>query len=859
MKKIQLLALFLVLSLCSYSQNQVVGFFASWLPNSAIYELQYDKLTAIDYAFAQPTTSGGISFTQGSQLDLLVTEAHKYGVHVHISFGGANQGSYGWSGAVSTNSNRQNFANNVADFVVQYDLHGVNLDWEFPAGSQATNFADLAAKVRVAIKAKEAQLGHGVELTCAVSPVVWNNDGINSAFLDEMDYIYVMAFDGDNCAYCGGTNHSSMGLAENAYLHWTTSSGIPGANKPGKNAPASKVVLALPFYANSRQEYKNFSASNPAGYYNDDDGYFGGQYYNSKPVIEQKIDLMWSKGSAGVFIWEISQDRTDEYSLLGAIHTKMGNGGGVTCFNPDLGADQELCETSSIELSGVVNDNAVSYSWYKDNQIINGQTSSTLSVSEGGTFKVVVSKTGCTDRESEVDVVSSLVTADDKTTCNGTSVNLSINESPSGTVGWFETQNAATAIATGSSYQTPTLSNSVTYYVGVGATGSNACNGVNEWNSGVTYSRSNAQEVIQVVYNEVLYEMPSDVWWSSNQAPDNNPTIWTEVESCGGTQCLRTAVNVTVDNCIVCPEPDLGNGDTLCESTTIQLSSGVNDSEVTFLWKRDGQTIGGQNETSMTIDEAGTYQVTASKQGCSTVSSYVSIESQLVSADAKQVCSGGSATLQANEVPVSGDVLWFSSENATEPLGSGTSFETPNLSETTTYYVTAGQAAATGGSCDNIQVWDANTAYQRATLDVDIFVQYNGNKYKLADGTYWTQSNNPEVYTNVWTLLEACSTGGGELIAECLREPVDVTVDVCTAVDKPTFGQIGIYPNPSNGMVYLRGNDLNSKVLIYSALGTLAQEVEGNQFDVSNLDDGIYLVQMEVAGEKVVKRLIVED
>lgn len=860
MKKIQLLALFLFLSLLTYSQNQVVGFFASWLSDDAIYELQYDKLTAIDYAFAQPTTSGGISFSQGNQLQLLVTEAHKYGVHVHISFGGANQGSSGWSGAVSSNSNRQNFANNVANFVVQYDLHGVNLDWEFPAGSQAINFADMAAKVRVAIKAKEAQLGHGVELTCAVSPVVWNNDGINSAFLAEMDYIYVMAFDGDNCAYCGGTNHSSMGLAENAYLHWTTSAGIPGANKSGKNAPSSKVILALPFYANSRQEYKNFSASDPSGYFNDEDGYFGGQYYNSKPVIEQKIDLMWSKGSAGVFIWEISQDRTDEYSLLGAIHTKMGNGGGVTCFNPDLGTDQELCQTSSITLSGVVNDNAVSYSWYKDNQVINGQSSSTLSVIQGGTYKVIVTKTGCTDRESEVEVISSLVTADDQTTCNETSVTLSINETPTGTVGWYESQNALTPLATGSNYLTPTLSNSVTYYVGIGSVGSNMCSGVDDWNSGITYTRSNAQEVIQVVYNDVLYEMPANVWWSSNQAPDNNPSIWTQVESCGGAQCIRTAVDVTVDNCVVCPNPDLGSDDTLCETTSLELNSGVNDSEVTFIWRYEGLTIGGQNGTNITITEPGIYQVTTSKQGCNTESAYISIESQLVSADAKQVCSGGSVTLQANQVPASGDVLWFSSANATEPLGSGVSFETPSLQQNTTYYVTAGQAEISGGEiCQNVPVWDANTAYQRATLEVDIFVQLNGNKFKLSDGTYWTQANNPEVYTNVWTLLEACSSGGGDLIAECLRKPVDVTVSVCTATEKPIIESVGLYPNPAYGTVNLKGTDANSDVAIYSAVGTLALEAIGNTLDISDLDNGIYLVQMQVHGEKVVKRLIVED
>ena len=466
------IALFaLVLTPGNECQAQIVGgFYPNWYASSSMNNLQWTKMTDLFYAFAEPTSTGGYTLNNESWLTTLVTKGKTNNVRVHLSFGGATQGSTGWSTCTSTETNRTNFATTCNNLVTTYDLNGINLDWEFPEGSEAVNYADLAVKVRAALDQAEITLGHKVYLTCAVAPLIWNNDGINSTFLGVMDYVMPMAFDDGNCSYCGGSNASSMTMAQNAFLHWTT--GIPGSGVAGKGVAANKLVIAIPFYENGGTAYNSFSSASPASYYNDADGYYGGYYYNSDPLIKAKADYLMPKAVAGLWTWELVHDRNDEYSLLGSMYSNVMS---YSCVfaTPTLGANQSICGQASITLnSGIATATGRTFTWKKDGAIVVNASASanTYTITSAGTYRVEVTQESCT-KFDEV-IISGTMPAVNLGgpyhLCNPITVTLNSGSDVTGKTFVWEKDNVVIAGATSTAY---TAALAGTYTVTVNATG----------------------------------------------------------------------------------------------------------------------------------------------------------------------------------------------------------------------------------------------------------------------------------------------------------------------------------------------------------------------------------------------------
>jgi len=399
--KISLLFLFVFAANLTQAQK-VSGFFPDWVDPSLLSKVQYDKLTDVFFAFINPDASGNLSTTTaGSQTTILaplVTNGHAAGTKVHISIGGANN-SGNFSSVVGSASNRTNFVNNVATFIQTNDLDGVNIDWEFPSGSDATNLGLMMTELRTRINALSTTMGRTIEISIAVAPLVWNTDGINSATMDASDYIYLMAFDARGaCCVCDANHHSSYVIAERALQKWTTGLATTcGGTSTGMAATQSKLVLAIPFYS-SYSTYDYFSDLDPAGYYNDADGLKDGYDYNSCPVIQQKTDLIMNTyGGAGIWTWELSQDRTDQYSLQTCMRSAMDP---YLCSapSPNLGSTQSICGSSSITLNSAVSTSSGrTFTWKKDGvtTVSGSSTATTYNATAAGTYLVEVHEGSC--------------------------------------------------------------------------------------------------------------------------------------------------------------------------------------------------------------------------------------------------------------------------------------------------------------------------------------------------------------------------------------------------------------------------------------------------------------------------------
>jgi|GEM_PF-930365 len=286
--------------------SRVVGYFPTW--DGSVSAIQYGKLTHIDYAFALPTSSGGltgIAMSGNARLDSLVQLAHANGVKVLISVGGwssTNDATFASLAASSTA--RAAFVSNVSTFIGNYGLDGVDIDWEYPdAGTaEATNFASLMGQLSTAMH------NSGKLLTAAVAADRYWGDGILSSVFGYVDFVTIMAYSRDEVP------HSPYWYAVSALDYWA-----------GRGLPQSKTVLGVPFYGTNSSgvdmPYRTLVHNDATAPSKD---LSNGYYYNGLSTMQQKTTLGLQRGS-GVGIWELSNDTTGSISLLQAIQDAMNS------------------------------------------------------------------------------------------------------------------------------------------------------------------------------------------------------------------------------------------------------------------------------------------------------------------------------------------------------------------------------------------------------------------------------------------------------------------------------------------------------------------------------------------------------
>ncbi len=292
---------------------KIVGYLTSW--SGTVQEVQLNKLTHVNYAFILPNGDGSLqALDNPSKLQSLVSAAHPLGVKVLISVGGWNDGNdQGFETLAANATSRTNFANNLVNLVNQYNLDGVDIDWEYPdpdnsypdnpqPGSSAYNYGQMMATLSSAMHSR------GKLLTGAIVALGWAGKGIPVSAFNSVDFYNLMAYDGGD-----GALHSPYQYALDSVNFWR-----------GRGLPAEKTVLGVPFYG--RPSWASYRTLIAAGCSPDSDtcSYQGNTvYYNGRPTIRQKTDLALQQGG-GIMYWENSQDTTDSTSLVSAIYAEAG-------------------------------------------------------------------------------------------------------------------------------------------------------------------------------------------------------------------------------------------------------------------------------------------------------------------------------------------------------------------------------------------------------------------------------------------------------------------------------------------------------------------------------------------------------
>ncbi len=457
MKK-QLLVLFscvsvMLSSMIANAQITVLGYYPSYRATSVI---RFDKFTDLVFAFINPDTEGNL--IQSNPSDALYGfDNNKFlvvkqgcadnGVKLWISLGGADpneQRAARLNSVAGDATKRDRLATQIVNFAVTHNLFGIDVDWEFPKTTQAkTNHLLLLQAIKAKIQASSKpslQLGIAVggEYKGSVNHIQYVDASLFSSNASLVDKWYIMAYDFP-ASY--NANHSSLADGKGSLDGWNAA-----------GVPYSKMLLGIPFYGRNSNRtgdiMYNELGSNNTVFTSD---LSNGWYYNGKTTIEAKMDYVAEKGANGILIWDVGQDKTDQYSLLTAIDTKASSLCAVP--KPNLGPDKGVCSGQNTTLDSKVSAaNGRTFVWRRNNTIITG-SAPTLSVNQAGTYKVTITQGSCS-REDEIVIVSgSSVTATGANGCNNQNLTLSVNNPDNTkTYKWFTAADGGSQLGTGTSY-----------------------------------------------------------------------------------------------------------------------------------------------------------------------------------------------------------------------------------------------------------------------------------------------------------------------------------------------------------------------------------------------------------------------
>jgi GH18 family chitinase len=291
-----------------------VGYMPSW--SGSVNAIQYSKLTNINYSFALPNSNGTLqAIPDPGKLSSLVTLGHNNGVKVALAIGGWNDGNDSAFESLAGNAgSRTTFVNSVMGVVNQYNLDGVDIDWEYPdPGQSGNNYTALMQQLSTALH------NSGKLLTAAVVSEGGTANGVQPAVFAAVDWLNIMAYD-------GGSPHANYDWSINSVNFWKS-----------RGLPANKAVLGVPFY--SRPTYLTYSqlvGMDPANANRDCTTVNGAQQcYNGLPTIKRKTQ--WAMANAGgIMNWELSQDTTGGTSLVSAIY-EVATGGTTPPTTPPTG------------------------------------------------------------------------------------------------------------------------------------------------------------------------------------------------------------------------------------------------------------------------------------------------------------------------------------------------------------------------------------------------------------------------------------------------------------------------------------------------------------------------------------------
>jgi chitinase len=319
------------------------------------------RLTHVNVAFGH-IADGRVRVSPATNLDHVKTlKAHNPDLRVLLSVGGWGAG--GFSESASSAQCRSSFADSAIELVDQYQLDGIDLDWEYPCYSVADiasspadrdNFTLLLATVRKRLDGLEQRDGRHYLLTIAAGADQYYIDGTRMDEVQQyLDYVQLMTYDMRGGFQTLTGHHTNLYTPTGDLFRISADASVRMFATAG--VPLHKIVIGAAFYTRIWRGVPNknnglFQNSSGAGGYGpsyadlasnyiNKNGYirfwdeeakapylFNGSdfiSYDDEESIKAKCDYIKEKGLAGIMFWEYSCDPS--HTLLLAISSTLSS------------------------------------------------------------------------------------------------------------------------------------------------------------------------------------------------------------------------------------------------------------------------------------------------------------------------------------------------------------------------------------------------------------------------------------------------------------------------------------------------------------------------------------------------------
>ena len=542
----------------------------------------------------------------------------------------------------------------------------------------------------------------------------------------------------------------------------------------------------------------------------------------------------------------------------------------ITTVNDPVGVDGSHCGPGSVILSGS-SPNTVN--WFDvpvGGTILSTGINFTTPVLNSTTIYYAEATDG-TCNSARIAVTATIIenlppVATDSFNCGPGTVTL--NATSSDTIYWFDAPVGGNLVGTGSTFVTPVLNNTTTYYVQTSLGCPSARASVDAIIASTSADPVTTDDHICANNTGTVTATAADpiTWYddqgnvvgsgSSFTSPVlSNTTVYYAV---AGTMCpsQQIAATITVDPASADP---VTTNDTVCSSGSMTLTATAADP---ITWYDDqGNVVGsGSSFTTPVLTQTATYYAVATGTCPSSQVAALAVvnapSADPVTTDGS-VCGSGTVTLSATAAD---PITWYDDQG--NVVGTGNSFTTPVLTSSAVYYAVAGT------DCPSQQVACNAVVNPLPTVSLGPDTIHTGStSYVLDAGAGFS--------SYLWSTTETSQTitinGVSGSYCVTITDANNCSNSDCVYLDFMvginSFSQQGIIsltPNPTTGKITLKlpsADFVLLKVVDEAGRIILAENISGRkiqELDLSGVAKGIYFLRIFGKNSVNTERLIIE-
>jgi chitinase len=337
----------------------IIAYIAGW-SSLPISKIDVKRITHVNYAFANLNAKAAVFFANNSdslKIDTLQQlKKHNPELKLIVSVGGASWSEH-FSEIAASERLSNSFADNIAEFVKQYKLDGIDIDWEFPCmrrqdntvnRDDKKNFTSLLQKIRSALNALEIGQKRNdhyiLTIAAGISPAYLRCVELHN-IVQYVDFVNVMAYNYRSGADWETGHHSNLKTSSSDRLKDNNSIDVTISRYIEAGVSPEKVILGVPFYGrlwagvrpNNNGLYqpaktggKSVTYRNIRKYYTLDTGYADmwddsakSPYlwnpndsifisYETPRSLAYKVDYIRQYKLKGIMFWEYNSDNNNE-------------------------------------------------------------------------------------------------------------------------------------------------------------------------------------------------------------------------------------------------------------------------------------------------------------------------------------------------------------------------------------------------------------------------------------------------------------------------------------------------------------------------------------------------------------------